>query len=74
MSKNKNRSKTSGRKGRGRRQKGQKPLSETRRAGLVMPVPRIRKYVRDGRYAPRISRSAPCLVFVSMYISWCSQY
>ena len=58
-SKNKNKSSTqSARRRKGRRKQGP-PVTDTTRAGLTMPVNRIRKYTRDGRYAPRLSKRAP---------------
>eukprot|EP00483_Globobulimina_turgida_P005328 UN05338 len=30
-----------------------------KRAGLEMPIRRIKRYIRDGRYAPRVSNTAP---------------
>lgn len=70
--KNKNKSRTSSarqRKGRGRRKKGEKPVTEHGRAGLVMPVKRIRKFVKDGRYAPRLSRQAP--LYLAAVLEYC---
>ena len=45
-----------GKKGRGKRKA---PVHEHHKAGLVMPVRRVRKNMRDGRYAPRLTKTAP---------------
>ena len=72
-SKNKGKGRTSSaRKGRGRRKKGEKPITEHGRAGLVMPVTRIRKFVKDGRYAPRVSRQAP--LYLAAVLEYCGMY
>src|SRR5215210_7261915 len=48
-------------KGKGGRGKAKGGKSQTRsvRAGLQFPVGRINRFLRDGRYAPRVGGGAP---------------
>ena len=39
--------------------KNKSKKTESATVGLQMPVHRIRKYMKDGNYAPRISRTTP---------------
>ena len=57
-------SKRSG-KGKGKRT----PMSKSARAGLTMPVGRLKRYMRRGRYAPRIGAGAP--VYLAAVIEYC---
>ena len=45
-----------------------KSVSQSKRAGLIMPVGRIGSMLRKGRYAPRVSRSAS--VFLSAVLEY----
>ena len=57
----------SGKGKRGKSGKG-KGKSQTRssRAGLQFPVGRIARYLRQGRYAPRVSASAPVFLAATL--------
>jgi histone H2A len=48
----------SGGKGKGRAMERQKPLSKSTMAGLLFPVTRIRRYMKEGGYGNRIGESA----------------
>ena len=47
----------------GSRKASSKSVSQSKRAGLILPVGRIGSMLRKGAYAPRVSRSAS--IFVS---------
>lgn len=55
-------------KGKGKSGKS-KRISSTKRAGLAMPVSRIKKYLKDGRFAPRTSAAAP--VYLAAVLEYC---
>ena len=38
-----------------------KPLSSSSRAGLQFPVGRVKKQMKDGRFASRLGKNAPSL-------------
>ena len=56
------------RSGKGKGGKGGKSISQTSRAGLTFPVGRLKRYVRRGRYAPRVGKMAP--VFLAAVIEY----
>ena len=63
------RGKGSRKSGKGKGKKGGKSTSQTVRAGLTFPVGRLKRYVRRGRYAPRVGRMAP--VFLAAVLEYC---
>ena len=56
-----------GGKGKGRK-KGSKVISMSKRAGLTFPVGRLRRYLKRGRYAPRIGKGAA--IFLAAVIEY----
>mmetsp|Transcript_9723 Transcript_9723/g.15647 ORF Transcript_9723/g.15647 Transcript_9723/m.15647 type:complete len:156 (+) Transcript_9723:127-594(+) len=53
-----------------RRKKGDKPrATDTSRAELTMSVPKIKKALRDGRFAPRLTRTAP--IYLAAVLEYC---
>ncbi|TNY23496.1 histone-fold-containing protein [Rhodotorula diobovata] len=55
----------SGGKGKGT---GPKTVSDSQKAGLVFPVSRLRRYLKKGRYAPRLGKGAP--VFLAAVLEY----
>ena len=55
------------RSGKGKGKSG-KSVSQTQRAGLTFPVGRLKRYIRRGRYAPRVGRMAP--VFLAAVLEY----
>lgn len=59
-------------KGKGKSGKGKisdKRRSQTRMAGLQMPVARIQRYIRRGNYAPKVAKLSG--VFMSAVLEYC---
>ena len=50
-----------------RKSKGKKPKSITRDSGLVFPVGRFHRAMKEGHFAPRINIDAASLVFASIH-------
>ena len=55
-------------RGKARKQPGGKRQTKTQKAGLVMPVSRLQRYLKKGRYAQRISAGAA--VYMSAVIEY----
>eukprot|EP01084_Bolivina_argentea_P002196 4053_1 len=63
--------KKSAKRGRGKgKGKGKgKSISQSRRAGLTMPVGRLRRYMRRGRYAGRVGKLGA--VYLASVLEYC---
>lgn len=63
QNKNKNRN---GKRGKNKKPRA-KPITSNKRAGVIMSIPRIKKNMKDGRYAPRMTSDAAGLVYLRIY-------
>ena len=63
-----------GKKQTNKKKKGEikKPRGDTQRAGLTMPVPRIRRQLKQGRFAPKLARTTP--IYLTAVLEYCGLY
>lgn len=57
------------RNNRNKRKRKEGTLTKSRRAGLQMPVNRVRKSIKERRYTPRLGSNAP--IYLSAVLEYC---